>query len=354
MGPVTAARVANGTAGAVYQRRAQFRMALASYQGRTTRPVPSAVVDSVRNHIESSAYHLINSAHTSPLERYARVTRVHVMCILRNTGGGKYSKWYRESHYFHYVITKQPPPDLNDSENILVLMFDMGRFHPADDFFLSLCLMIQKNPMVYTPEKVNGNKIWMVATECVMTLFALLYAFPHIPSCLLDDVYKDETEEAEDPQWYSVTSTAAMRAAMESILKTSEVLETSLTPGRTVDGITKDAVSSVGTLSSLFDLRVDDPDVPSTCRQMLQNIVAVYAALNQTEITTREELFALYKRYQLISSNYQLAGLSRVAAGDQSSLVRFCTELMVQWMQPYFSKHPRFYMPNSTSAVACR
>jgi hypothetical protein len=151
MGPVTAARVANGTAGAVYQRRAQFRMALASYQGRTTRPVPSAVVDSVRNHIESSAYHLINSAHTSPLERYARVTRVHVMCILRNTGGGKYSKWYLESHYLHYVITKQPPPDLNDSENILVLMFDMGRFHPGDDFFFVSLFDDTKEPNgVYT------------------------------------------------------------------------------------------------------------------------------------------------------------------------------------------------------------
>jgi hypothetical protein len=73
------------------------------------------------------------------------------MCILRNTGGGKYSKWYRESHYFHYVITKQPPPDLNDSENILVLMFDMGRFHPADDFFFVSLFDDTKEPNgVYT------------------------------------------------------------------------------------------------------------------------------------------------------------------------------------------------------------
>ena len=101
-------------------------MALASYQGRATRPVPSAVVDSVRGHIECSAFHLIDADHVDPLLRYARVTRVHVMCILRNTGGGKYSKWYRESHHLHYLITKQPPPDLSDSENILVLMFGMG------------------------------------------------------------------------------------------------------------------------------------------------------------------------------------------------------------------------------------
>jgi hypothetical protein len=45
----------------------------------------------------------------------------------------------------------------------------------------------------HVPDRVDGKKIWMVATECVMTLFALLYAFPHIPSALSDDVY--ETEE---------------------------------------------------------------------------------------------------------------------------------------------------------------
>ena len=100
------------------------------------------MVESVRQLIETTASHLIDQVCTldNVLQRYARITRVHVMCILRSTGSGKYSKWYRDqdifaayfltpdSHYFHHTITKQPPPDLSESENILVIMFGMGKF----------------------------------------------------------------------------------------------------------------------------------------------------------------------------------------------------------------------------------
>ena len=120
-------RVTGGSTGAVYQRRAQFRVALASYQtqraggcaivlraqGRATRNVPLTVIDSVRKHIETTASHLVDSIHglDEPLMRYARITRVHVMCILRSTPGGIFSRWYRDSHFFHHVITKQQPPN---------------------------------------------------------------------------------------------------------------------------------------------------------------------------------------------------------------------------------------------------
>ena len=100
--------------------------------------MPSTVVDSVRDHIETTASHLIDP-HTEPLLRYQRVTRVHVMCILRGTSNGKYSKWYRESHYLHHVITQQPPPDLTDTENILVVMFGMGMFPTPNPFFWTGC-----------------------------------------------------------------------------------------------------------------------------------------------------------------------------------------------------------------------
>ena len=95
------------SAGAVYQRRAQFRMALASYQGRPLRIVPPQVVESVRQLIETTASHLIDQVCTldNALKRYARITRVHVMCILRSTGGGKYSKWYRAQDILQYNIS---------------------------------------------------------------------------------------------------------------------------------------------------------------------------------------------------------------------------------------------------------
>ena len=95
---------------------------------------------------------------------------------------------------------------------------------------------------IYKPDPVDGEKIWMVATECIMTLFALLYAFPHIPGALLEDVFAEDGEQ-EDEAWFSVKSTSAMRAAMESILKTSEVLSYSVPTGKVLDTLTKDIVS---------------------------------------------------------------------------------------------------------------
>jgi hypothetical protein len=204
----------------------------------------------------------------------------------------------------------------------------------------------------HVPDRVDGKNIWMVATECVMTLFALLYAFPHIPSALLDDVY--ETEDVTESQWFSVRSTAAMRATMEAILKTSEVLLYSLPDTKTMDNVTKEIVADVYRLSDTFDLQLEDRNVPATCRQMYDYIVAVYKAIGNVEITTREELWSLYQRYQLIPAGYQLPGLARVEVANRSSLIRFCSELTVQWMQPYFSQHPLFYMPALISIATCK
>jgi hypothetical protein len=369
-----ALRNAVGSAGAVYQRRAQFRMALASYQGRATRSVPTTIVESVRKHIETIAFHLVDTSYSEadPVGRYARVTRVHVMCILRGTDNSKYSKWYRESHYLHFMITRQQPPDLGDSENILVLMFGMGIFSRYGNLFFCTSLPqagkerknthmadqagrnadVRISSRLYKPDQIDGKKIWMVATECIMTFFALLYAFPHIPGALLDDVY--ETEDAGESQWFSVTSTAALRAAMEAILQTSEVLLYSLADGKTMTDVTKDVVSDINQLSDMFGLQLNERGVPATCRQMFDYIVAVYTALNNTDITTREELWALYQRYQLIPVGYQLPGLARMEVENRSALIRFCSELAVQWMQPYFSQHPVFYMPTLAPLVNCK
>ena len=177
----------------------------------------------------------------------------------------------------------------------------------------------------------------------------MLYAFPHIPSTLLPDA-----EDEEEAQWFSVTSTAAMRAAMEAILKTSDVLEVCLSGERDLDAITKETMTTTDGISGAFDLHLDDPKVPSTCRQMFDYIAAVYKALNQVDITTREELWALYQRYQLIPVGFQLPGLARVETENRSSLIRFCSELMVQWMQPYFATHPHFYMPQLAAAGDCK
>ena len=69
---------------------------MAAYMGRATRTVPEEVIEDIRQQIES-ARHLVAAHETDTLRRYAAVTRVHVLCILRSNGSTRYSRWYRES-----------------------------------------------------------------------------------------------------------------------------------------------------------------------------------------------------------------------------------------------------------------
>ena len=210
---------------------------------------------------------------------------------------------------------------------------------------------------VYRPAPADGPKILAVATDLLMTLYALLYAFPHVPSTLVGDVAVDAPGSAadltrDDVQWFSVRSTNALRAALEALLQTSEVLETSLRPGLTTDAVTRAALADPRTLSDLFDLHLyDAPEVPITCRQMFEGIAAVYRAVNTVEVTTREELWTLCQRYQVIPVGYQLPGKVRVESENRSDLLRFCSELAVDWLQPYFARHAAFYRP--AGAAGC-
>ena len=61
--------------------------------------MPQTVLDDIRQQLES-ARHLIDDSATDPLQRFAKVTRVHVLCILRNAGSNsRYSRWYRDAHH---------------------------------------------------------------------------------------------------------------------------------------------------------------------------------------------------------------------------------------------------------------
>ena len=175
------------------------------------------------------------------------------------TGGAR-----TDAHHLHHVITRQPPPDLSDCENILgsdfwwkvrstINLCDTyvwyGHVRVPSIFFVTVHgrldrkrYMVQTRGLPKIPS-LDGRRILMVSTELAMTLFALLYAFPHIPSAIMHDVplpgdttdasataesdenpdQKDAKDDADAP-WFSVTSTAAMRSAMEAILKTSQTL----------------------------------------------------------------------------------------------------------------------------------
>lgn len=209
-----------------------------------------------------------------------------------------------------------------------------------------------------TTDATFHNKLLMVAMELVMTLFALLFAFPHIPNRIL----VDEDDETEDTQWFSVQSTPAFRAAVENLLQTSPVLNASLKKNKTLDDITTDTVTSLRRLSEIFGLCLEGDSVTATCRQMYENITAVYRFLLGSEIGTRDDLLMLYMRYQFLSPGYHtkspytrkkrvilvicLPRLAKDANEDRQVFLRFCSELTVAWMQPYFAKDQRFYLPD--------
>lgn len=216
---------------------------------------------------------------------------------------------------------------------------------------------------IWNAPTADGRRMLMVAMELLMSLYALLYAFPHIPAALMEDVVDTNQDYAEaDPpaeedagtQWLSVSSTAAMRAALEALLRTSEVLEVSMRAGATTDDIGLADLSNAHSLSRLFDLHLYDADsgVPCTCRQMYESIAAMYRAMAAVDVTTREELRVLYQRYQLLPMGYKMPGLVRMDTGNRSDLIQFCSELTVEWMQPYFSRHPEYYLSRETAAIA--
>jgi hypothetical protein len=87
---------------------------------------------------------------------------------------------------------------------------------------------------------------------------------------------------------------------------------------------------------------------------MFENIAAIFRALHGVDVTTREELWTLYQRYQLLPVGYKLPGMVRLDMEDRSALIRFCSELTVDWMQPYFAKQSAYYLPREAAAVVCR
>lgn len=211
------------------------------------------------------------------------------------------------------------------------------------------------------PRDVEQQKYLMVAMELIMVLLSLLYAFPHVPATLLDDDADDDDYDERAPAagegamtWFNVSSTGALRSAVDALLHTSDVLEVSMRPGLSVEDVTRDTIADPLKLSDAFGLRLyQDDRVPATCRQMYEGIAATYKALNESDVATRTDLWTLYQRYQLIPVGYQLPGMVRVEKPNRSALLRFCSELAVDWLQPYVAQKPGFYVPDASGAIAC-
>lgn len=209
-------------------------------------------------------------------------------------------------------------------------------------------------PTVPFPATPNGagQRLLYVAMELMMSLYALLYAFPFSPVTVL--TLNDSGVSMDPPMWFNIQTSGGVRAALDALLRTSEVLGASLAPGRTLTDITVEAATDLDVLSRLFGLRLFHESVPSTCRVMYRHISGVYAAVIGTNVTTREHLLQLYRQYLIVPWTQRVKKVDDIDRRSQSALLEFCTNLTTLWMQPYFAQDSDFYLPRLLERGACR
>ena len=177
-----------------------------------------------------------------------------------------------------------------------------------------------------------------------MILFCILYAYPHVPSRILDQDTKTT--------WFSIGSMDALRAAISNLIQTSPVIQAALAPGQSVVDVTHESMCNPSILDQQLNLRLYREGVSIICRQLFHAIAAVFTAIDSVpDIATREFLMAIYRDHQLIQPSFKLPS----DRSDRTGLLRFCSEQTVEFMQPYFASDPVFFYPfGLTSACTVR
>lgn len=186
----------------------------------------------------------------------------------------------------------------------------------------------------------DGNRIFMVVFELATLLYALVFAYPHIPTTLID-----ETGRQREFNWTSVLDNVGLRDAIRGLLRTSDTLEACRATGGAADAVDElAAVCDPHALSALYRLNLSSDEVPLTTRQMVEAVCRVYQKLTELELSTREELIALLRHHQFVPNATRLRPNEKNSR-THAALLTFCTELAVDWMQPFFARNARFYIP---------
>lgn len=181
---------------------------------------------------------------------------------------------------------------------------------------------------------IDGYKHLMVAQELVMTLFGILYVYPHVPSRLIDD--------KKTTVWYSIGSKDALRTAISNLLQASPVIRASLAPDVTIASVTWVTVCDPERLDRALDLHLYHDDVPITSQQMFHTITEIYRIIaNAEDISTREYMQLLFQQCQLLPPSFRLPA----DRSDRSGLLRFCSKQTNEWTQQYLASAPLFFYP---------
>lgn len=191
------------------------------------------------------------------------------------------------------------------------------------------------------------QKIFIVALELLMPLYALVYAFPFVPDRILEDVPDNTQQDGEvsliSSDWFVVEDVTRFHEAIGNLLSTSRVFLLLLRSDLDVTHLNGNNLTSMQSISSLFELNIYDHDVPSTCRQMFQTLAATYKAMmNLTGTLMRQDLYQLYQYFGLVDGSRPAPANKDASA---SAMVQQCSEQAFQWLQPYFATNPQKYWP---------
>ena len=200
---------------------------------------------------------------------------------------------------------------------------------------------------------MEGERILMVSMELLMSLFALLYAFPHVPSRLIEPL--DDEDDRGGTYWKAVTDHASLRDAAMRLLHVSPVLRVCLPRGHALAvDLTPDVLGDADRLDECLGLGLYADGVPVAAQQMVHAICGVYASLFQPPLDPsaaalgRDWVLALLTHHGILAPGVVV---SPKAQADQSGLLAFGSHHTVAWLQPYFASDPLFYHPSARAAV---
>jgi hypothetical protein len=178
-----------------------------------------------------------------------------------------------------------------------------------------------------------------------MRLYAIAYAYPFVPDRILDDPNRFENDTQTmviTSDWFVVEDTDQFHKAIANLLSTSQVLLLLLNEKYNLSDLDGHGVSSVQSISNLFDLDLYNDRVPATCRQMMQTLAVTYNTIMQLQgNVTRKDLDQIYE-YFGISMHSKFKGSNKSTV---SEMIQKSSTLAFLWLQPYFSTQPGLFWP---------
>jgi hypothetical protein len=149
------------------------------------------------------------------------------------------------------------------------------------------------------------QKMFVVAMELLMSLYAIAYAYPFFP----DRITEDPTQRVQDDKttiivsdWFVVETTDQLHEAIANLLSSSTVLLFALQLQYGIDDMNGDNMSSMRSISELFGLDIYHNQVPAVCRHMFQIIASTYnTVMKLTGSVTRQDLLNVYQYFGIFT-----------------------------------------------------